>query len=83
MAESALVLEIEIRGIVEIDMRLRLAVEQQRPAARPVPVRHELGEPPVDGCGDRLGAAPSRRSAPARGSLVRAFRHVSQYAADH
>jgi len=56
VAEAALVLEGEVGGVVEIDVRLRRPVDQQCPGTRPVPVGYELGEPAVDGLDDDVGA---------------------------
>lgn len=50
--EAALVLEGEIGGVVQVDVRLRRPVDQQGPGPRAVPVGYELGEPAVDALDD-------------------------------
>src|SRR5690606_11986444 len=55
VAEAALVLEGEVPRVVRVDVRLRGAVDQQRPGPGPLPVGQELGEPAVDALGDGLG----------------------------
>ena len=54
VAEPALVGEGEVRGVVEVHVGLRGAVEQQRPAVRALTVGYELGEAAVDRRGDGL-----------------------------
>lgn len=55
--EPALVLEGEVGGVVEVDVRLRRPVDQQRPGPRPLRVGHQLGEAAADGLDDCFGAA--------------------------
>ena len=64
MAEAALVLEGEIRRVVEVDMRLRGTVDEQRPGVRALTVGYQLGQPAVDLRDDGLGAAPGPAPAP-------------------
>ncbi|GAB2933148.1 hypothetical protein GCM10022245_74010 [Streptomyces mayteni] len=66
MPEPPLVLEGQPGGLVEVDVRLRGAVEQQLPAARPVRVGHQLGE----AAGHHLAHALAGRAA-APPSLLR------------
>ncbi|BFO21778.1 hypothetical protein SHKM778_81660 [Streptomyces sp. KM77-8] len=48
MPEPPLVLEGQIRRIIEVDMRLGRVVDQQRPPAHPIPIGDEPGDPAVD-----------------------------------
>src|SRR5690606_15034106 len=71
MTEAALVLEGEVRRVVQVDVRLRGTVDQQRPGPRAVPVGDELGESAVDVLGDGLrAAAPSTPAAPGSAHAV-------------
>lgn len=58
MADAALVLEVQIRRVVEVHVRLWGAVDEQRPGPRTVPVGHQLGEPAVDFGDDGLRRPP-------------------------
>lgn len=50
--EAALVLEGEVGGVVQVDVRLRRPVDQERPGPRTVPVGYELGESAIDALDD-------------------------------
>jgi hypothetical protein len=58
VAEPLHVVELQVPRVVEVDVRLRGAVHQQRPRAGPVGVADQLG-------GARLRAGPVGRTAPA------------------
>ena len=77
MAEPALVLEGEVRGVVEVDVRLRGAVEQQRPGRAAGPRSGtSSASPPSTGSATAQGAAPGplrRARALARRPLAHAL----------
>jgi hypothetical protein len=54
VAEPSLVLEVEVCGILQVDVGLRRSVEHQRPAARAVGVGDELRDSAFDPCRQRL-----------------------------
>ncbi|GGT91686.1 hypothetical protein GCM10010272_40670 [Streptomyces lateritius] len=56
--------------VVEIDVRLRGAVDQQRPAARALGVGYELREPAVDGLDDGGGRRPITLSVPGHEPII-------------
>jgi hypothetical protein len=48
VGEPADVLELQVGGVVQVDVGLRGAVDVERPGARPVGVPRQLGDPVVD-----------------------------------
>ena len=52
--EAALVLEGQVRRVVQVDVRLRGPVDHQGPGAGPLAVGDQLGEPAVDALDDGL-----------------------------
>lgn len=62
-----------MRGVVEVDVGLRGAVQGQRPGVRPLPVGDQLGEAAVDGLGEglRLAVGLAVRSFPGARATAR------------